>query len=174
MREFPARVSKAAIGAPDKIQHPCENLAGANLVEVVEVSSLCLGWRGRFETQERSIGLGRAWVRSHTWPGLVLLGAEGLGMSCEMLLGFQGLSRMCPPTASYSVAWGWTGSSAKAFKGEQNVHQLPPHCFVNLSLVAVFINLCLDLYWLEHAVSKPFAAVKVYSSPCSVSPELSA
>lgn len=90
MREFPARESKAAIGAPNKIQHPCENLVRANLVEVVEVSSLCLGWRDRFETQERSIGLGSACVRSHTWPGLVLLGAEGLGMSCEMLfLGFR-------------------------------------------------------------------------------------
>lgn len=78
---------------------------------------------------------------------------------------------MCPPAASYSAAWGWTGSSAKAFKGEQNVHQLPLHCFVSLSLEAMFLNFCLDLYWPEQAVSEAFSAVRGYSTPCFVSLE---
>lgn len=51
------------------------------------------------------------------------------------------------------------------------MHQLPQHCFVNLSLEAMFLNLCLDLYWPEQAVSKAFSAVKGYSSVCFVSLE---
>lgn len=71
---------------------------------------------------------------------------------------------MCPPAASDSAARGWMRSSAKAFKGEQNVQQLPLHGFVNLSLEAMFLNLCLDLYWPEQAVSEAFSAVKGYST----------
>lgn len=116
MREFPARESKAAIGAPNKIQHPCENLVRANLVEVVEVSSLCLGWRDRFETQERSIGLGRACVRSHTWPGLVLLGAEGLGMSCEMLFWVSEPQQNVPTNCQLLCRVGLDGVLGKGFQ----------------------------------------------------------
>lgn len=53
----------------------------------------------------------------------------------------------------------------RAFK-EQSGHQLPLHCFVNLSLETKFLALCLDFCWPEQAISKAFSAVKGYSSPC--------
>lgn len=116
------------------------------------------------------------YVRSDTCPRLVHSPVKGIGipqgrLPRETRFSCWSPGRMCPPAALGRVGCSEGLSKTKMGyseerNGQKEQNQLPLHCSVNLSLETEFLDLCLDFYWPEQAVSKAFSTVKEYSSPC--------
>lgn len=115
---------------------------------------MCAGWRGWFGAPKRSVDPGRA----DKWSGIRDLSKAG-AQSRAKGLGFpsggsqwNALLMSEPRQNAPSGCSGLEGVLGRDFR-EQNGHQLPLCCFVNLSLETQVLDLCLDFYWPDQAIT---------------------